>query len=486
MSSKGVIMRTALKKSVSTCVTALVATSLVACASSSKDSSSGFFSGSDTKASTQLRPYQEKTLANGLRVLFLPDESLPYISYSLLIAAGSAQDPDNQSGLSAMVAELLDKGTAKRSAPQIANDLGQMGAEFDASSATDYSIVSASALSIHGDALLSNFTEIALQPAFSDVEIDRVRKQMQAQIERRVDNAQSFAGIAFEEYLYGSHPYAKPVGGTLKGIQTVKKKNIIQQYLRYYRPNNAMLAVVGKYTPELAAKIESAFGSWQKRDVPAPKYGEVPPIKGVQIRLVDKPGLVQAQIRMGHVGIQRVNEDFLALRVANTILGDAFASRLNSRIRKELGLTYDIGSYFDARKDRGPFEISTFTKNASVGQTISETLKLLGEFKAKGVTSEEVDRAKGYLKGVFPRAIETPEKLAFNLLLLRFYGIPDTYLTNYLRDIDRLSASDINKAITKYVDDKNVKVIVYTSAAEAQAQLQGLGTVEVKKASDVQ
>lgn len=462
----------------------LIAATLASCASSDKGSAGRSSSFSDSKSGYRLIPFEEKTLPNGLRVLFVPDQNLPYVSYSLLIASGSAQDPPNQSGVSSLVAEMLDKGTAKRSAPQIAAELGQMGADFDASASEDYSLVSASGLATHGEQLLNNFVEIVTQPAFSDAEIERVRKQMLARIARRVDNPDSFASYAFDEFLYGSHPYAKAPLGTTKSVTALKKKNIIQHYLRYYRPNNAILAVVGKYTPELAQKIETAFGTWQKRDVPAPEYGPIPAIQGLQIRVVDKPGLVQSQIRMGQPGIKRQSEDFLTLRVANTILGGAFASRLNSRIRKDLGLTYSIGSSFDARRDVGPFEISTFTKNTTVGQTISETLKLLGEFKAKGVNSEEVDRAKGYLKGIFPTAIETPEKLALNLMLLRFYGIPDSYLTNYLRDIDRLSVSDVNKAIAKHFDDKNMKVLVYTSASEVQAQLQPLGPVEVKKATD--
>lgn len=463
----------------------VTATSLASCASSGKSSVPGSHV-SESKTGYQLQPFEEKTLANGLRVLFVPDESLPYVSYSLLIGTGSAQDPANKAGVSAVVAEMLDKGTVKRTAPQIAADLGQMGADFDARASVDYTLVSASSLSNNADRLLSNMVEIVTQPAFSNGEIERVRKQMLAGITRRVDNPEAFAEYAFEDYLFGSHPYARPTSGTLKTIQALKKKNIIQHYLRYYRPNNAILAVVGKYTPELAKKIETSFGTWEKRTVKAPEFGAVPAVQGVQIRLVDKPGLVQSQIRIGQPGIKRNNEDFLALRVANTILGGAFASRLNDRVRKDLGLTYSIGSYFDARRDVGPFEISTFTKNATVGQTVSETLKVLSEFKDKGVTKEEVERAKGYLKGVFPTAIETPEKLAVNLMLLRYYGIPDTYLTNYLRTIEDFSASDINKVITKYFDAKNLKVLVYSNAAEVQSQLQPLGTVEVKKAAELQ
>jgi zinc protease len=434
----------------------------------------------------KLPAYEEKTLENGLKVLFVPDQALPYINYSLLIRAGGAHDPAEFSGLSSMVASLLDKGTGKRSAPRIAEDLGQMGADFSASASGDYTIITASALSSQVVPLLDNLVEIVTQPAFSEAEVDRMRRQTIAQISRRVDNAGGFADLAFEDFLYGSHPYARPVSGMSNSVAVIKRKNVIQHYLRHYRPNNAILAVVGKYTPEQKALIEQAFASWKSREVPAVAHPAPPAIEGVQIRLVDKPGQVQTQIRVGHMGIKRQNEDFVALRVANTILGGAFASRLNNRVRKELGLTYSIGSYFDARQDVGPFEISTFTKNESTGQALSETLRVLSEFKANGATSAEVNSVKGYLKGLFPVAIETPEKLAFNLMLLRFYGVPDSYLENYLSDVDRLSTSDVNRVIRKYIDDKNLKVVVFGSAPQIQAQLEAIGKVEVKKASELQ
>lgn len=434
----------------------------------------------------RLRPYGEKALPNGLKVLYVEDSSLPYVSLSLMLKTGSSSDPAALPGLSFFVAEMLDKGTAKRSALELADELGRIGAEFSTSVISDATIVSGSSLSLHGDRLLSMFTEAVMQPTFSEHEVTRMRKQILAAIEKRVDNADALADLAWEDFLFKSHPYSKPLLGTSRSVQAVKRKNVIQHYLRQYRPNNAILAVTGKLTPELMTKVEQAFGAWEARDVPAVRYPGFPKIEKVQIRLVDNPALVQAQIRMGHKGIKRTNDDFIPLRVMNTILGGAFASRLMSRVRKELGLTYGISSSFDARLDFGPFEISTFTKNESTGQAITETMKVLEKFRAEGATDEEVKRAKGYLKGVFPTAIETAEKFAYNLLMLRLYGIPDTYLTNYLRDIDRVSAGDVNRMIQKYVDPANMKVLVYSSAKAVLPQLQPIGIVEVKKASDFQ
>jgi zinc protease len=450
--------------------------------SSQKSTSAG--AGASSPTNYHLRNFEEKTLPNGLRILFIPDESLPYVSYSLMIKSGSDKDPETEAGLAEMVAGLLDKGTVKRNATQIADAFGTLGADFDASAGEDYSLISIGGLSMHAATLLTDFAEVTLQPAFSDLEIERVRKQMIAHVTKRIDNPEAYSQVAFQEYVYGAHPYGHPVSGTPASLRLIKKKNLIQHYLREYRPNNAILAVVGKYSPEVAEKVQSTFGAWQGRESKNAEFSQIQPPNGVQIRLVEKPGLTQTQIRMGSIGIKRQNPDFLALRLANTILGGAFSSRLSDRVRIKLGLTYSIASQFEARADFGTFEIETFTKNASIGQTITETLKVLHEFKAKGVSADEVERTKGYLKGMFPAAIETPEKLATNLMLLRLYGIPDTYLTNYLRDIDHLNVAAVNQAITKYIDDKNIKILVYSTAEDALPQLTPIGQVEERKASE--
>ena len=432
-----------------------------------------------------LRPFEEKTLANGLRLIFIPDNTLPSISFSMLIRSGSAQDPKGQEGLASMVAELIDKGTKTRSATQIADEIGNMGAEFDTNAAYDYSVVSASALTPQADQLFKNVLEVVTMPTFPDAEIERARAQALAHIARLPDNADAYADLAFSSYLYGDHPYGRPTIGTAQSVKDLKKKNIIQAYLRMFRPNNAILAVVGQYTPELRTKIEDGFGAWQKREVADVLIPEPTKVEGLSIRLIDKAGLVQSQIRIGNLGIKRSSPDFLALRVGNTVLGGAFSSRLNDRVRKDLGLTYNIGSGFDARLQTGPFAIETFTKNATAGQTVSESLKVLEQMKTQGATKEEVERTKGYLMGIFPAAIETPEKFAFNLLILRHYGIPDTYLSNYIHDIDALSVGEINRAMAKAIDSKNIRVLVYSQAKDVLQQLEPIaapGKVEVLNA----
>ena len=176
---------------------------------------------------TVLRPFTERLLPNGLRLLFVEDQALPYVSLSLLVRAGSAQDPKGLSGLSLMTAELLDQGTAHRTATQLADQLALLGADFNASVTEDYATASASSLSPKAGELLDIFSEIVLQPAFADAEIARIHKQTLSKIERRVDEPGAFASAAWHRFLYGDHPYGQGALGTAAGVNEIKKKNII-------------------------------------------------------------------------------------------------------------------------------------------------------------------------------------------------------------------------------------------------------------------
>ena len=433
----------------------------------------------------KLRSYVEMQLANGLKILLVNDASLPYVSYSLMLHNGSNVDPKDFAGLGHFVAELLETGTAKKSAAEIATELSTLASDFEPSVSSDFTMLSSSCLSEDAAALLEIFHDLVTQPSFANEEIERKRRDLMAEAGKTQDNPEAFAEKAWVQYLFGEHPYAHTSIGKISHLKKITKKQIIQFYLKYYRPNNATLVVVGKFTPEIVQKVESLFGTWQARELAPLVFPPAEVITGQKALIVDKPGLVQAQIRIGNIGIKRNSEDFLTLRIANTILGGAFSSRLVDRVRKELGLTYSISSGFDARQDNGPFEISTFTKVSSVGQTIEETLAVLKKFHDRGVTPEEAEMAKGYLKGIFPTAIETAEKFAHNLVLLKLYGIADSYLTQYISNVDKTSSDEINRVIRKNFDDKNLKILVYGPADQIKDQLKNFN-VEIKPAADFQ
>ncbi|MCB0393871.1 MAG: insulinase family protein, partial [Bdellovibrionales bacterium] len=338
----------------------------------------------------------------------------------------------------------------------------------------------------HAGDLLKLVGEIVTEQSFADAEIARAKSRTLSFIAKSSDDPSSFTDRAHNAFLYSSHPYGAPVAGTKSSVQAIQRKDIIRQYKKFFRPNNSVIAVVGNFDGNVLKEVESAFGKWESFPVESESLPKLEEAKGISLRVVDNPALAQSQIRIGHLGIKRSDEDFLSIRVANTVLGSGFTSRLMDTIRDNMGLTYSISSSFDSRLDRGPFEISTFTRNDMVGKTVKETLKIYKEFWEKGISEKELESTKAYLLGVFPQAIETKEKLAFNLLILRRYGISYDYLKDYGKNVSKMTLSEVNESIRKHFHPDNLKVTIYGPASKVVSQVRSVGVVETRNFKEFQ
>lgn len=427
----------------------------------------------------QFKPFKEAQLSNGLKVLLIEDKGLPYFSALLLVKAGSNRDGVNEKGLASFTGAMLNKGSSKRNTMQIASSLEQLGSSIGIDVKSDYMMVMASSLATGREALIRDFSEIVLDPIFPETEITRLRQQTLANFKQLPDESDEFASWAFNGYLYGdNHPYGAASAGKPKDLARIQRKDLQKFYNTYYRPGNAILAVAGQLPANIMEQLEANFGKWKSQPVADVQIAKFPENKGIEIEVVNKPGLNQSQIIFGQKGIQRNNPDFLPLRVAASILGGSFTSRLMQEIRVKRGLTYGIYSYYDARLGDGPFIMSTSSRHDKVGEVVTESLNIVKDLRDKGITEQELLDAKAYMKGQFPNALETPEKLAQNLLLLRMYGIPDSYLTDYNANLDKISVQDINRVIKQYMSPENMKIFVYTTKEAVQKQLEPIGKVK--------
>ncbi len=433
-----------------------------------------------------VHPFKEIKLKNGLRVLLIDDDRLPTFSLQLLVESGSTSDPKDSPGAQFMVGALIDQGTVHQSASQIANSFGQLGASFSAHVDKEYTVVAAQGLSQHRDIILKNFFEILTEPAFSEAELQRIRSRALSGIRQVLDDPEHFSAEAFETYLYGvDHPYGRPTHGTLKSIKAMTRKTIIRQYLNTFRPNNSILAVVGNFDPNIQTQLETFTQNWEPKEVKPPPVDSFPKIEGLKIRLIERADLKQAQVRIGSEGIKRSDPDFLTVRVANSILGGmSFTSRLFDEIRIRRALTYSVDSNFDARLGVGPFEISSPTRIEKTKELIQTAFQVLETFKKTGVTEQELASAKSYLKGLFPQVLETSERLAQNLLILRFYGIKDDYLKYYFENIDRITKKDVDLAIAKHINPQNMKIQVFAPRS-LLSDLKTIGEVEALTAQQL-
>jgi zinc protease len=425
----------------------------------------------------QMRPYQEETLPNGLKILYVQDHSLPKVRVMALVRMGSEQDSAGLEGISSLTSRLIEDGTTHMSGPQLAEELAYLGAEYSSSTDHEKTFFSVSSLSANKDKTLNLFSRMLMSPAFSSKELQRRKSQVIAGLQKLTENPTGYADILLDESVYGSHPYGRLVSGSLTSVPKITRSDVMRQYFKFFRPNNAWLAVAGDFDETFKAKIRKSFGAWLGASVsPGPVLAlkEMPP---GAIRLVSKPGLPQSQIRMGSLGIKRQDPDFLKLKLASLILGGTFESRLNLKIRDELGLTYSISSGFDALREGGSFEISTFSRNDKAAEVIKQTHLVLNNFVSNGVTSKELEAAKTFLISQFPASVETPGEMAASLLRLRFYEIPDSYLSKFILNVSAITKSDVNEAIKKHFKPELLKTVVFSDQAQVAEGLKALGPV---------
>lgn len=428
----------------------------------------------------KLRPVEEKTLANGLKVLFIQENSLPRVGFTLLVGVGSLHDQQGKEGLNSLTASLLEQGTTKRTATQIADEFGQLGSDLSPAGGVDYTMVTTDGLSQYKEKLLDLFADSVMHPVFATGELERKKSQTIAALTKLVDNPTAFADAMLEKETFGPHPYSHPVIGEISALRKVNQAAVKAQYEKFYVPGNAMLAIYGQIDDAFKAQVEKVFSSWQAKEVPKVSWSTAQSSDPAKIKLYSKAGLTQAQVRLGQIGFERTAPDFLAARIGNVVLGGAFASRLNQKVRDDLGLTYSISSAFDARKEKGPLEVSTFTRNDKVGDTIKNTKIVLEKFEKEGISETELNASKALLTGQFPASIETVDRYAFNLLILKYYGVPETYLSRFLENVKAVTLDQVNAAIKKYYKAGNYKVIVYADEKLVGDQVKALGAVEIE------
>lgn len=406
---------------------------------------------------------QRRRLTNGLDVLVVEHHELPVVTMSLVVKSGSAADPADKSGLANAVANLLDDGTATRSAIDISEQVAAIGAQLSTSAGWDASTLSITALTRHTDPALGLFSDVLLNPAFAEAEVSRFRASRLTQLAQLRDDATAISGVVYPALLYGrSHPYGRPALGDEASTRALTAGDIRAFYQARYLPNNSSLVVVGDVTADqIVAKLEQSLGGWTAGVAPVLQIPQPALRERSAIYVVDRPGAAQSVINIGHVGVARSSPDYFPLLVLNHILGGQFMSRVNLNLRENKGYTYGARTAFDYRQGPGPFAATAGVQTAVTRESIEEFLKELRGIRGGiPVTADELETAKGGLTLAFPRSFETPAQIAVRLTDVVLYGLPPDYFDSYVAKIEQVSLGDIQRVANAAIDPARLAILV--------------------------
>jgi zinc protease len=415
----------------------------------------------------KLPPFRKVKLPNGLTLLLMEKHNVPLVSFHMLVKTGSTADPSGAEGTASATAALLRHGTQSRSGEQYAADLDFIGGNFNAIASVEYTTISAEFMKKDIAKGLDLFSDPVLHPTFPAAEVTKLIAQRKSGILSAKDQAQGVLATYFNGYLFGANPYARPTGGDEQSLAHISRDTVATFYQTYYKPGNAVLAVVGDFdSAEMEKMLASQFAGWTGGNVPAVRAIEPTPATGKRLLLVDKPDSTQTYFRIGNDGISRTNPDRVYVGMVNTIFGGSFTSMINSALRIKSGLTYGANSAFDQRKAPGSFYISTYTKNPTTEQAMDMALDVLKQLHEKGISAEQLASAKSLLKGQYPLRLETSDQLASQLADLDFYGLDAHDIDDYLPKLDAMTMVDSQRIIKAYFPLDNLVFVVIGKASE--------------------
>jgi len=425
---------------------------------------------------------EEATLPNGLQVVLLKSTKVPTFNMQMVVLTGGLADPADYRGLASFTASLLREGTAKRSSKEISEQVDALGATLNAGSGLSSftTNISTAGLVENFDQTLDLFADVIRNPTFPQAEVARYKSRTLSQLQLQRSIPQFLAAEQFSRAIYGtSHP-ASLIVPPSESINKVSTKDLMDFHAKYYRPNNAILAIVGDVTmKEIMPKLEKAFGDWQKGDVPATTIPAAPSQGESRIYLIDRPGSVQTVLQLGTLGIERTSPDYFAVLLADRVLGGGPSGRLFLNLREDKGYTYGAYSNFGGSKFRGTWISSAEVRTDVTEGAMHEFMAELNRLRDQPVSAEELENAKRAIIGSFALSLEQPQALLQNIITQKLYNLPADYWDTYPQKVTAITPADVQRVAQKYIDLGHLQVVAVGDASKAREVLTKYGKVEV-------
>jgi len=415
-------------------------------------------------AQTLAAPVQSWTTAQGTRVYFIETHALPIVDVQISFLAGSAFDPPALPGLASMTASLLDQGAGARNEKEVAETLADIGAQMSSGAGMDSASVSLRTLSDpeRRATAVALMVDALTQPHFDGAVFKRDQARSVAGLKEALTKPQVLSQRAYMSAIYPDHPYGRLT--TPESLAQLSRSDVALFWRQHYSAARASIALVGDLTraeaEALAIRLTEALPADQA-DVPRtlPK----PAVTAAQVVRVDHPAS-QAHLLVGMPSVARDDAEQIALQVGNyTLGGGGFVSLLTKSVREDRGYAYSVYSYFDPKLVEGPFTIGLETKRSQANDALKVVDTVLGDFLQRGPTAEQLKAAQDNIAGGFALRIDSNSKLAANLGVMAFYGLPTDWLEKYPERVRALTPEAVRAAFQKHVKPEQL-VTVRTAA----------------------
>ena len=411
-----------------------------------------------TQATTGERDILTTTLPNGIKVI---TEAMPHVrsvSVGIWVSSGSRRESAEENGLSHFIEHMLFKGTANRSAEDIARSVDSIGGNLDAFTAKEMVCFNTKVLDEHLPIAMDVLSDLVLNPSFREEDIEKEKGVILEEIKMDADSPDYLVHEIFSSNFWKDHPLGKPILGTR---ETVKRFNqaMVQDYYRgVYTPSNLLVTAAGNLGHDRLVNL--ARERFEALPATDPEPPQAAPSTHARISLKSKKDLEQVHVCLGVPSYPIPHEDRFTCYVLNTILGGGMSSRLFQNIRERQGLAYAVFSELNPYSDTGCLSVYAGTSLESAKQVVESVLKEFTDLKQKMAPSEELRRAKDHLKGSLMLSLESTSSRMSNLARQEMHFRRFFSLDELAESIEQVTAEDVQRVAQTFFDQKNVALTV--------------------------
>ena len=416
-----------------------------------------------------LPPKREFTLANGMKVTFVPFGTIPKVSVYTMVGTGHIDEASNQVALADVTGEMMREGTTTRTATQVAEAVAGMGGELTVFVGDDRTQVGGAVLSERGPDMVRLEADLLRNPAFPQSELARITANKARDVAIARSQPQALAQEQFVKTIYGDHPYGRlfPSDTMLKGYTIAQVRDF---HARNFGAARAHLYVVGRFDAAAVERaVRESFEGWAAGSPPTAKPPT--PHTGHSVTLLDRPKAVQSTIMVGLPVPDPTAKDYTALQVTDALLGGTFGSRITTNIREQKGYTYSPYSYVSTHRHDAYWVQQADVTTKFTGASLKEIFGEIDRLQKEAPSTTELNGIKNNMIGIFTLRNASRGGIVTQLAEADLQGLGDDYLSGYVKRVMAVSPAEGQRITTTYLTPDRMTLVVVGDKATVADQL---------------
>jgi predicted Zn-dependent peptidase len=402
--------------------------------------------------------YRKSVLPNGIRVI---TERMPHVrsvAVGVWVETGSRHEPEERGGMSHLIEHLVFKGTATRTAEDIARTMDSVGGQMDAFTTKEHTCFYVQVLDDHLPLAVDLLTDILLRSLFDAAELEREKSVVMQEIKMVEDTPDDLIHDLFAAQVWEGHPLGRPILGTREAVTGFGREQIVTYFGEHYVPPAIIIAVAGNVAHDRVVELFNAgFNGFGREAVDRP---DEPPRMRPGVNIVHK-ALEQVHLVMGFPGLSHTAPERYAMFLLNDVIGGSMSSRLFQEIRERQGLAYSIHSGVQAFRDTGSLYVYAATDPANFSKVLKSTLKELRELKKHGISVDELVRSKNHLKGSLMLSLESTSSRMNRLAKHEMHFGSFLTMNAMLDAIDQVRHEEVQVLVDEVLDEEQLALTTY-------------------------